>query len=340
MFLLGLFGLAAMGGAAYAISDIFTDEDEEDDDIGTIEEDAVEDMSEGNLMEIDDSIEEPNDPEIPSIGTILSNVDGNLVIAGGSGPDFLTGEDGDDQINGYDGTDTIVGGGGNDTLFGGEGNDQLTGNVGDDVLHGGYGNDELQGNLGNDVLFGDFGDDTLDGGTGDDDLNGGQGDDDLNGGEGKDSLQGGKGNDTLAGGAGADSLFGGDGNDTLTGQDDGPEPSIDFLNGGAGDDTILAGEGDVVTAGQGADRIIVDGSASQQEVSITDFAPGQDKLLISWDNPEDPEITIEPDGDNPDLTRVLVNGHEIAHLFGADGLTPEDIQLASTLGLPPAGPLG
>lgn len=338
MFFLGLFGLAAMGGAAYAISDAFLTQDE--DETESIEEDTVEDLPEGNLMEIDDTIEDPIEPEGPSTGTVISDVDGNMVIAGGPDADVLTGEDGDDQIDGYGGADTIDGGAGNDTLLGGEGDDRISGNIGDDILHGEDGDDDLEGNAGDDTLFGHFGDDTLQGGPGNDGLYGGQGADDLVGDEGDDALQGGQGDDSLSGGAGADSLFGGDGDDTLTGQDDGDEPTTDFLNGGAGDDTILAGDGDVVTGGQGADQITVDGATSQESVSIMDFAPGEDKLLISWDSPDEPEITIEPDTDNVDLTRVLVNGHEIAQLFGAEGFGPEDIELTSTVGLAPLATSG
>lgn len=331
MFLLGLFGLAAMGGAAYAISDVFSgDEDEDNDDV--IEEDAVEDIPEGNLLEIDDSFEDP--AEGASHGTILSDVDGNLVIAGGPGVDVLSGAEGNDQINGYDGGDIIDGGAGNDTLFGADGDDSVNGNTGDDILHGGNGHDDLSGNAGDDILYGHAGDDRLVGGEGDDDLFGGQGNDDLAGGEGEDALQGGDGEDMLAGGAGADTLFGGDGDDTLTGRDDGDTPASDFLNGGTGDDTILAGAGDVVTGGQGADQIAIDRTATGKEVSVVDFTPGEDKLLIEWNGPDAPEIGIEQDADNADLTRVLVNGREVAYLFGAQGLGPEDIQL--TPGLDPA----
>lgn len=339
MFLLGLFGLAAMGGAAYAISDVFSgDEDEDNDDV--IEEDAVEDIPEGNLLEIDDSFEDPAEAEDASTGTILSDVDGNLVIAGGPGVDVLSGAEGNDQINGYDGGDIIDGGAGNDTLFGADGDDSLNGNTGDDILHGGNGHDDLSGNAGDDILYGHAGDDQLVGGEGDDDLYGGQGNDDLAGGEGEDALQGGDGEDMLAGGAGADTLFGGDGDDTLTGRDDGDTPASDFLNGGAGDDTILAGAGDVVTGGQGADQIAIDGTGTGKEVSIVDFTPGEDKLLIEWNGPDTPEIGIEQDADNADLTRVLVNGREVAYLFGAQGLGPEDIQLTPGLDPTLTSPMG
>ncbi len=330
MFLLGLLGLAAVGGAAYAMSDILAPQEEDDEDV--IQEDAVDDVSEGNLLEIDDSVDTP-EPDLPT-GTIHSNFEGNLVLVGSSQDDLLAGADGNDQINGYQGADTIEGGAGNDVLYGGDDADLLAGGEDDDVLHGEAGDDTLTGGTGDDQLFGHFGADVMDGGPGSDALNGGQGDDDMSGGEGDDSLQGGKGEDTLIGGAGKDALFGGDGNDLVDGSTDETDTDSDFLNGGAGDDTIIAGAGDVVTGGLGADQIAVDGSEPQKEVTVMDFTPGQDKLVISWEAPTDPDITIEPDSENTDLTHVLVNGSEVAQLMGADGLTLDDIELITGAGQP------
>lgn len=352
MFLFGLLGLAAIGGAAYAMSDVLSPSEEDETDTDVIDDEEIDDLSQGNLLEIDDvpsegNLVEPvtatatdeiapedsatNAEETPSAGTVLSDYDGNLVIAGTEGDDVLAGGTGNDQINGYGGDDTVEGGDGDDVLFGDQGADRLTGGAGDDTLHGQDDDDTLDGGTGDDRLFGHYGDDRLTGGSGADKLYGGQGDDGLVGDAGEDSLQGGDGDDHLSGGAGEDALFGGDGDDTLDGSDGEDTPDTDFLNGGAGDDTILAGPGDIATGGAGSDTFIFDGAPDGPEVTVMDFAHGQDKLLVSWDQPEAPEISIEQDADNPDMTQVLVNGQLVAQLLDAEGLTLDDIELVSTL---------
>ncbi len=333
MFLIGLFGMAAMGGAAYAISDVLVPEDKGDneDEDDRIEETVDDDLSEGNLLDADENIDEPSSAEETrsDTGEIVSEYEVDLVIAGDEDADVLTGQEGNDQINGYGGDDWIDGGAGNDVLYGGGGGDVLFGNLGNDVLHGEYGDDALDGMSGNDDLYGHFGTDDLSGGDGNDRLFGGQGDDTLSGDDGDDALQGGDGDDYLVGGAGEDALFGGDGDDILSGEDGLDEPARDFLNGGSGDDVILAEDGDVVTGGEGEDEIVVQSDPEQEATTIMDFQIGHDKLLITWDNPEEPELTIEQDSQNNSLTHVRVNGEDVAQLFGAEGLTVEDIQFVT-----------
>lgn len=341
MFLISLFGLAAAGGAALAISDAFSvDEVEENEDDGIEDSDAqaaeTGDVTTGNLLDPDDTLEDPIEPDAtsPGEGDVVSDTDGNLIIEEQDGVDILTGQDGNDQINGFAGDDQINGGAGNDILHGDVGADVMTGGEGQDILHGEDGNDTLLGGAGEDALFGHMGDDDLDGGEGDDRLHGGQGADHLEGGEGDDALQGGGGDDFLTGGAGQDTLFGGDGDDVLIGtHDETGALSSDFLNGGEGDDFILAGEGDIVTGGEGTDTIALgpetDEDSDSEPVTIVDFAVGQDKLLVTWDNPTDPQIDIRQDDDQDNLTKVLVNGQEIARLLGAEGLSEADIQLVS-----------
>ncbi|MDH5822291.1 cadherin domain-containing protein [Luteimonas sp. RD2P54] len=156
-----------------------------------------------------------------------------------SGMNLNGGTDGDDVIAGTAGKDWLTGNGGDDTLEGGAEADILVGNAGADHLKGGAAVD---------VLFGGSGSDTLDGGTGGDLLFGGDGDDVAsyassaaavrayldpsasgeNTGDAKDdvfdSIEG------LQGSALADRL-GGDVGDNL-------------LDGGAGDDALYGGAGD------------------------------------------------------------------------------------------------
>ncbi len=328
MFLVGLIGLAAVGGVAYAIGDVFLSDEEEPEE--TVADTAEEHLSNGNLLEIsDDELAAKHPENADMVPGLISEFQGNLVIAGNDGADELSGNDGNDQINGYAGDDVIRGEGGNDTIHGGIGDDVLMGGAGDDTLHGDTGADLLDGEAGDDTLFGHGGADLLRGGQGDDHLYGGQDDDILVGEDGNDALQGGDGDDLLIGGKGSDTLFGGDGNDTLDGRAEDVDNKCDFLNGGAGDDTIMAGSNDIVTGGSGADEIHL--AEAAEGVSVMDFQPGEDKLVVSWDDADgvEPEISIERDAGNDDLTHVLVDGHAVAHLFGADGISVEDIQLIS-----------
>ncbi len=328
MFLVGLIGLAAVGGVAYAIGDVFLSDEEEPEE--TVADTVEEDLSNGNLLEIsDDELAAKHPENTDMVPGLISEFQGNLVIAGDDAADELTGQDCNDQINGYAGDDVISGEGGNDTIHGGIGDDVLTGGAGDDTLHGEAGADLLNGEAGADTLFGHGGADLLRGGQGDDHLYGGQDGDVLVGEDGNDALQGGDGDDLLIGGKGSDTLFGGDGNDILDGRAEDIDNKVDFLNGGTGNDTIIADGNDIVTGGSGADEIHL--AEAAEGVSVMDFQPGEDKLVISWDDHDgvEPEISIERDADNDDLTHVLVGGHAVAHLFGADGISVEDIQLIS-----------
>ncbi len=117
-------------------------------------------------------------------------------------------------------------------------------------VHGQAGNDTISTAAGDDVVYGGSGADTISTGMGQDELFGGSGADKLYAGSGDDALDGGSGNDVMDGGSGTDYLFGGTGNDTMTGGSD-----RDFFT---------------VTLTSGTDL-------------ITDFARGQDKIVLGWD---------------------------------------------------------
>ncbi|MBD1910428.1 putative Ig domain-containing protein [Leptolyngbya sp. FACHB-8] len=108
-------------------------------------------------------------------------------------------------------------------------------------LNGDHEENAIQGLGDNDALFGWSANDALYGGAGHDSLDGGSGNDILIGGQGQDRLRGGTGADNLMGGAGRDRLAGGSDQDSF---------HIDVPLGGASD-------------------------------FITDFHPGEDRLLIS-----------------------------------------------------------
>jgi Ca2+-binding RTX toxin-like protein len=90
-------------------------------------------------------------------------------IHGGDGADYIEGGVGGDVLYGGDWGDPD----GDDVLLGGSGNDWMSGNFGDDMLDGGPGSDLLAGDEGNDQLFGGLGGDFLVGGLGEDELDGG-----------------------------------------------------------------------------------------------------------------------------------------------------------------------
>jgi len=195
----------------------------------------------------------------------------------------LIGSAQNDKFIGSNYTDYIYGGGGNDLIYGYGGNDFLNGDQGDDTIWGGNGNDELYGGrkglvytddgadslygeAGNDKLYGGTGDDFLSGGTGTDQLFGETGNDTLDGGNDSDNLLGGDGDDILIGGGGADILVGGVGNDTLTGGTDMTDWFVYQDQGEMGDSHTFDAGGFPLTRG------------------ITDFIPGQDKLVLSAAN--------------------------------------------------------
>jgi Ca2+-binding RTX toxin-like protein len=131
------------------------------------------------------------------------------------------------------------------------------------------GDDLLKGGLGDDLIFGNGGNDSLDGGKGNDIANGDIGDDLIRGGKGDDSLVGGEGNDTLSAGEGNDTLVGGSGNDLLRGK-----TGDDLLSGGAGIDTLKGGEG--------SDTFNIEELLPGEVDIITDFTPGEDKIMLPW----------------------------------------------------------
>lgn len=265
------------------------------------------------------------------------------VTGGSDAADLIEGSSDPDQIGGYDGNDIIRGGDGGDVLHGAAGADEIAGGDGDDTLHGNDGDDALSGGTGDDQLFGHNDDDSLLGGAGDDTLHGGDGDDTLAGGTGDDALHGGLGDDRLHGGLGQDTLFGGHGADTIIGAEFGPEGEAlkdadgrDYLNGGSGEDLILAGRDDIVTTGAGADSVILgDWLDAEHQAEILDFAPDEDSILVIYDDTAgaEPEVTLEPDDDNADHQRLLLNGEAITLIANADGLTLDHVSLLPQSGL-------
>ena len=88
------------------------------------------------------------------MGSEAYGADGDDIVFGGKGANFLSMGPGDDIIYGGAGDDFLFGGMGNDKFYGQEGDDILGGanNFGDDYLNGGLGRDHLTGGYGNDTF--------------------------------------------------------------------------------------------------------------------------------------------------------------------------------------------
>lgn len=101
--------------------------------------------------------------------------------------------------------------------------------------------------------------------------------------------------------------------------------------------------GDGTTAGEGADDIVLgDWIAGQAPAELTDFDPAEDRIMVVWDTvaDPDPEIEVATDPLTPGLSRILVNGTELARVQGGGTLRAEDILLvdyADAPGAPRAG---
>lgn len=275
----------------------------------------------------------------------LSNVEPEQRVAIGTPEaDDMDGTSDRDVANGYEGDDTLSGAAGDDELWGGLGDDTLNGGTGADTLHGGAGQDDATGEDGDDYIFGHGADDTLAAGAGDDSLVGGHGDDTLDGGDDDDAVHGGLGDDVLRGGAGADILFGGWGDDTLSGLEDDPATDgwddtdvSDFLNGGGGADVIIAGAGDIVTTGDGADTVLLgEWLSMEHQAEILDFAPGEDSLVVVYDDIAGgaPDVDLSPDPDDATVQHIMLNGIQIAAINNAPGLNAGHITLVGSSMLP------
>lgn len=181
-------------------------------------------------------------------------------------------------------------------------------------LQGAENNDSIVGGNLVDVLSSFAGNDTLEGLDGNDTLCSGTGDD---------RLIGGRGNDSLDADVGKDILEGSDGNDTLIAKD-----GNDSLNGGGGDDRLIVAEGNnTLTGGSGRDIFqfnIAEDDSTKTISQITDFKPGEDKIIINSDR-ETGEVTY-----NRDTGRVSLDDREIAQLETGLDINPDDLEFIGT----------
>jgi Ca2+-binding RTX toxin-like protein len=283
----------------------------------------------------------------------LSGWSGNDIIRTGGGDDNADGGGGNDLVYGGDGGDDLYGSIGNDRIFGGKGDDELDGSGDRDLLRGGRGNDELDGGGDRDRLFGDAGNDNLKGSEGKDKLDGGTGFDTadydgfsneikvtLKGSEwvtvfsdgvaddkvrNVENVNGGGSADRLTGDARSNIFRGDYGNDILKGKG-----GVDWLDGGS--------ELDTLTGGKGADNFLFEYAYSGDEDTITDFKPGEDKIVlfgsqfdVVGDGPLDPDYFALNAADDADDFIIYKPGTGEL-FFDADGsLGGEGPRLIATL---------
>lgn len=229
---------------------------------------------------------------------------------GNGGADRMIGTDVSDLMVGNDGDDTLDGGAGRDDLHGGTGADKIAGGADDDILHGDAGDDLLRGQRGDDLLSGGDGDDLLHGDAGDDRLVGGEGQDTLEGGAGGDILDGSAPTDAGADRSGADLMRGGTGNDTLAGG------AGDTLQGGSGADAFLFRAPPASDLGAGGDL--------DAPPLIEDFDVSEDTIEIDYNGQTAPGLHLTEDGE---ITRVLLDGVEVARIAGTPGVEAHHIRL-------------
>jgi Ca2+-binding RTX toxin-like protein len=192
---------------------------------------------------------------------------GNNYLNAGPGSDTITGGGGDDQIQlgGYFDfsrsipSGLVDGGDGNDTIdldFSSNSNSQYLSLVGIETTEGigiapdiwvrNVENTFIEFRTGNNTIMGGLGNDSLNGGNEADVFYGNAGDDNLRGRDGNDVLYGYEGDDWLDGGAGDDIVNAGEGNDFIRlsipdyWQSNDTNPGIDVLDGGNGNDRLHA----------------------------------------------------------------------------------------------------
>ena len=210
-----------------------------------------------------------------------------------------------------------------------------TGGPLDDLLAAGATPSFLAGHGGQDILVTTRADGQMIGGEGDDRMLGGAGDDRMEGCAGDDWMLAGGGENTLLGGEGDDTLIGhapgGDGHDT---------GGRSFLNGGAGDDMLLAGAGDYLHAGDGNDVFgLGDWLAGRDVVTLVDFQPTEDQILLHYDPARlpSPQVDIRFDPGEPDTAQIWLGGQMVAQVLQAPSLTAADVGLVPIAGPGSAG---
>ena len=188
----------------------------------------------------------------------LGNGNNVLDTTGSAGLVNVTAGTGTDVISTGAGDDVIDVGAGGSTVDAGEGNNQVTAGAGADTVNTGAGDDIINVGAGGSVIFAGGGNNTI---------TAAEGFDTVIVGNGNNTIDVGNGGSTITAGTGSNIITAGDGVDTITVSGNGS--GFNVISTGAGNDNITVsggGVGDKITAGTGADRIVITG----ESVAATD----------------------------------------------------------------------
>ncbi|WP_188859657.1 LEPR-XLL domain-containing protein [Marinobacterium nitratireducens] len=253
-----------------------------------------------------------DEPE-PTIGVLVSVLDGDDTINGGDDDDIIFGGGGEDDLHGDAGADIIIGDGGRFSYQLTDGhidisafdidefnpNDRLDpdpavstmqqmqnillslGAIFSGTNLGGGADDTIDGGDGNDIIFGGAANDTISGGNNDDHIVGGTGFDLINGDDGNDVLFGNEQDDIINGGAGSDVISGGFGDDFLHGDE-----GNDYMAGSRGRDIMFGDEGDDEMHGEGEPDIMFGGEDNDLVIGGVgaDIIMGDDGIVVKFDD--------------------------------------------------------
>ena len=270
--------------------------------------------------------------------------------------DIFIGNDGNNILRGYYGWDWLDGQKGHDSLYGGDGNDVLLGRNGNDSLLGQNDDDRLDGGNGNDKIYGQDGDDLVYYGDGADIYDGGAGIDTFSLEGLKAPLGGGNGyenhlylynssyqrsylaDDTLTGFENAigsrfdDRIIGTGGGNVLDGRD-----GNDLLNGGSGNDTLIGGGGaDELDGDVGLDTASYRTSQTGVDVSLESgghalYGDAEGDVLISIENLEGSEFADVLAGRTGASTLSGLGGNDLfmatsgaTSFYGGEGVDTAD----------------
>lgn len=235
-----------------------------------------------------------------------STGDGASSITLSDGANDFIGSHQGETVFARDGDDVVEGRGGNDRLFGMDGVDILVGGSGNDFLRGGGGDDYLIDNAGSDTIHGDTGDDRIVVTSGID----------------------GEGIVGFARGVADGSITGAGGLAGFIRPDTDLDEDADTVSAGYGDDTVIAGDGDTISLGEGSDSLVVGDwiVSSDDPVTVTDFDPGEDVLVYSYDGAGlPPRLSVQFVGDGSGdegqgSALIFADNVFVARVQGAGGL--------------------
>ena len=273
-------------------------------------------------VQLDGGIQIVDDGEVIDTGFTDASIDRLIVYGGGANdrieiadsvaiPARLYGQDGDDVLTGSSGADYLDGGLGVDQIFSQGGDDTLVVDADDTITDGGEGRDRINarrspaavnidmaasdveiaygsdyadqitasglgeraviyGYAGNDVLIGSDFNDVIRGQDGDDNIRGGDGNDNVQGNAGADSLAGQGGDDTLVVDADDTVTDGGEGRDRINARRSPAAVNIDMA---ASDVEIAYGSdyADQITASGLGERAVIYGYAGNDVLIGSDF---------------------------------------------------------------------